>query len=106
MTLESDVLVRYERGRDPLHFHEPWNVSWIPEGGGPHPNFSGELAVRAHEAHRGAVLEITGEYAPPLGMPGRVFDVATGMKIASSTARTLLEQIASSMEHRYLAESS
>lgn len=103
-TLEKNVLVRYERGRDPLHFDEPWNVYWTPDGGGPYPDFAGELTVRADESYRGAVLELTGDYAPPFGAVGRAFDMVIGAKIASATAKTLLRQIAASMEQRYRTE--
>lgn len=103
-TLEKNVLVRYERGSDPLHFDEPWNVYWTPEGGGPYPDFSGELTVRADESYRGALLELTGDYAPPFGAVGRAFDMVIGAKIASSTAKSLLRQIGDSMESRYHTE--
>lgn len=102
--LEKNVLVRYERGRDPLHFDEPWNVYWTPEGGGPYPDFAGELTVRADESYRRAVLELTGDYAPPFGTVGRAFDMVVGARIASSTAKALLEHIGSSMEERYRTE--
>lgn len=103
-TLEKKVLVRYERGSDPLHFDEPWNVYWTPEGGGPYPDFAGELTVRADESYRGAMLELTGDYAPPFGAVGRAFDMVIGAKIASSTAKSLLQQIGASMEERYQTE--
>lgn len=103
-TLEKNVLVRYERGSDPLHFDEPWNVCWTPEGGGPYPDFAGELTVRADESYRGAVLELTGDYAPPFGAVGRAFDMVIGSRIASSTAKALLQKIAASMEERYHSE--
>jgi hypothetical protein len=102
--LEKNVLVRYERGRDPLHFDEPWNVYWTPEGGGPYPDFSGQLTVRAHESYRGAVLELQGDYVPPFGAVGRAFDMVVGAKIAAATARTLLQHIGISMEERYRRE--
>lgn len=105
-TLEKNVLVRYERGRDPLHFDEPWNVYWTPEGGGPYPDFSGEMTVRADETYRGAVLELHGDYVPPFGAVGRAFDIVLGQKIASSTAKALLRAIADKMEQRYGLEES
>lgn len=103
-TLEKNVLVRYERGKDPLHFDEPWNVYWTPDGGGPYPDFAGELTVRADESYRGAVLELQGDYVPPFGPVGRAFDLVLGAKIASATAKDLLRQIARVMEERYLSE--
>jgi hypothetical protein len=97
---QKRVLVRYEPGRDPLQFDEPWNVYWTPEGGGPYPDFAGELTVRANEHFRGAVLELTGDYAPPRGATGQTLDMAAAAKIASATAKELLEQIARYLEER------
>lgn len=102
--LEKNVLVRYERGRDPMHFDEPWHVFWTPEGGGPYPDFSGEITVRADESYNGAVLELHGDYAPPLGAVGKAFDMVIGAKIAASTARKLLGRIGGAMEERYRGE--
>lgn len=96
LIFEERMLVQYERGSDPLHFHEPWKVNW--------PEFTGELAVRANEMYQGAVLELQGEYAPPFGAADHAFDMITGTKNAAITARSLLERIASSMEDRYLDE--
>ena len=103
-TLEKNVLVRYERGSDPLHFDEPWRVHWTPEGGGPYPDFNGEVTVRADESYRRSILELRGEYLPPLGAVGRAFDLVAGSKIAAATARVLLGNIAAEMEGRYRAE--
>ena len=102
--LEKNVLVRYERGKDPLHFDEPWNIYWTPEGGGPYPDFAGELTVRADDSYRDAVLELSGDYLPPFGAAGAAFDMVLGAKIASFTAQTLLKEIGASMEDRYHAE--
>ncbi len=102
--LEKTVLVRYEHATDPMHFDEPWRVRWTPEGGGPYPDFSGELTVRSDESYRSAILELRGEYVPPFGMAGRAFDLAAGSKIASATARALLARLGEQMEARYQSE--
>jgi hypothetical protein len=97
---EKRVLVRYEPGRDPLQFDEPWNVYWTPEGGGPYPDFAGELTVRADENFRGAVLELTGDYFPPRDAAGQTLDMVAAAKLASAAAKGLLEQIARYLEDR------
>lgn len=102
--LEKNVLVSYRKGEDPLRFDEPWIVHWTPEGGGPYPDFDGELTVRADESYRRAVLELRGEYKPPLGTFGQAFDLVVGAKIAAGTARTLLKEIARAMESYFQAE--
>jgi hypothetical protein len=104
--LEKDVLVSYRKGEDPLRFDEPWLVHWTPEGGGPYPDFDGELTVRADESYRRAVLELRGEYKPPLGTFGQAFDLVLGAKIAARTARALLQEIARVMEERFHGEES
>lgn len=98
--VEKRVLVRYEPGRDPLQFDELWNVYWTPAGGGPYPDFAGQLTVRADENFRGAVLELTGDYAPPLDVMGQALDMVSAAKIASGTAKELLAQIARYLEGR------
>lgn len=103
---EENVLVRYEQGRDPLHFDEPWHVHWAPEDGDPFPNFTGELTVRADEAFRGAILELCGDYSPPFGAMTQALDIVVGTKIAASTARSLLQQIGESMLARFRSEES
>lgn len=98
------LLVRYRRGRDPLHFDEPWEVYWTPEDGGPFPDFSGEIAVRAEGKHFGVMLEISGDYSPPFGAAGRVFDMAEGAKFASAASRALLRHLAERVEARFRTE--
>lgn len=102
--LEKPVLVSYKHGEDAMHFDEPWLVHWTPEGGGPYPDFDGELTVRADDSYRNSILELRGQYVPPLGVAGQVFDFALGSHIAAATARALLEQIAKHMETRYQDE--
>jgi len=99
--LEKPVLVSYKHGADPMRFDEPWLVHWTPEGGGPYPDFDGELTVRADDSYRRSILELRGEYVPPLGVVGQAFDFAVGSRIAAATARALLQQIAQHMEIRY-----
>lgn len=102
--LEKDVLVRYAKGSDPMHFDEPWKVHWTPAQGGPFPDFDGALTVRAAEEYSESILELQGEYTPPLGQPGKIFDAVVGHRIASNTAQTLLKTIGDEMESRYRAE--
>jgi hypothetical protein len=99
--LEKPVLVSYKHGEDPMRFDEPWLIHWTPEGGGPYPDFDGELTVRADDSYRASILELRGEYVPPLGTLGQAFDFAVGSRIASATAHALLQQIAQVMEMRY-----
>ncbi len=102
--LEKDVVITYGKGSDPLHFDEPWSVDWQPKDGGPYPDFSGALTIRADEDYNTCWLELRGEYEPPLGTVGAAFDAVLGSRIASSTARAFLERIGSAIERAYESE--
>ena len=101
--LHMHVAVRYGHGSDPARFDEVWTVQWSPQGGGPYPDFDGELAVVMHEGH--AVLQLTGSYVPPLGAAGAAFDRVAGSRIAAVTARSFLSSIASELEQACARES-
>lgn len=102
--IEKGVRVTYSHGSDPMHFDEPWTVCWTPEPGGVYPRFAGTLTVRADEDYTGAILELEGTYAPPMGAAGRLFDKALGQRIAALTMKTLLRTLASEMMLRYKRE--
>lgn len=102
--LAKRVRVTYASAVDPMHFDEPFHVHWTPEAGGIYPSFEGQLTVRADESYKCSILELEGEYTPPLGVAGRLFDAAAGRAIASITAQRLLAKIAVEMVSRYDAE--
>jgi hypothetical protein len=99
--IAKNVLVDYDHSTDPMHFDEPWRIHWTPEPGGVYPAFEGEVTVRADEDFRAAILELRGEYQPPLGAAGELFDLTVGKTIARKTARRLLERIGAEMKKRY-----
>jgi hypothetical protein len=103
-TLAKDVNVVFTTASDPRHFDEPWGIHWEPKGGGPYPTFDGTLAVRADETYDKSVLELDGQYAPPLGAAGALFDAVVGKRIAELTAQGLLKRIGSGLEALYRAE--
>ncbi|MBV8639321.1 MAG: hypothetical protein JO322_14675 [Candidatus Eremiobacteraeota bacterium] len=103
-SVEKDVIVTYGVGNDPLHFDQPWAVHWMPANGGPFPEFDGTLTVRADEDYTTCALELRGNYEPPLGIPGALFDTVLGSRIASATAREFLKEIGTRIETRYRAE--
>lgn len=102
--LEKDVIVTFGEGADPLHFDQPWTVTWTPHGGGPYPDFDGTLTVRADEDYTSSVLELRGRYEPPLGAAGAAFDAVLGSRIASATAREFLRRLAGDIEAHYRAD--
>jgi len=97
----KNVIVTFAPATDPMHFDQPWALRWTPEGGGPYPDFEGELTVRADEDYITSILELRGSYLPPGGILGAAFDRTLGAKIASATARSLLADLASRMEERH-----
>ncbi|MBC5828642.1 MAG: hypothetical protein GIW98_00430 [Candidatus Eremiobacteraeota bacterium] len=102
--MEKNVIATYAPGSDAMHFDEPWKIHWTPEGGGPYPDFDGELTVRADENYRTSILELTGHYQPPMGVAGAIFDAVAGSHIAKVTAQELLKSIGDAMEEQYNAE--
>jgi len=99
--LTENAIVTVATGNDPMHFDRPWRLHWTPESKGLYPDFDGELTVRADEDYTTSILELRGEYRPPAGIVGAAFDRAVGSRIASSTARALLEEVAAGMVDRY-----
>ncbi|HTX59095.1 MAG TPA: hypothetical protein VMH02_05405, partial [Verrucomicrobiae bacterium] len=101
-SIEKQVSVTVSPGQDPMHLEHPWNVSWTPSGGGPYPDFEGHLTVRADEDYKTCILELEGTYTPPLGAVGAAFDAMIGSRIASATARELLQRFGAMMVEQYV----
>jgi hypothetical protein len=95
------VDVEYSRGNDPMHFDQVWIVRWKPHGGGPYPNFLGELTARADEVYTSCILELTGSYEPPMGVLGAAFDAIVGSRLATATAQDLLKKIGNQLIEMY-----
>ncbi len=102
--LTAPVVMHYSAALDPMGFDEPWKISWEPKDTNLYPIFTGSICVRAEEDWETGVLELEGEYEPPLGVAGAAFDAVLGKRIAEATAITLLGEIAKGMEKRYDAE--
>jgi hypothetical protein len=102
--ITAPVVMNYCVAHDPMGFDEPWKIDWSPEDNSLYPSFTGLLCVRADENWDTAVLELSGEYEPPLGIAGAAFDAVIGKRIAEVTAITFLGEIAQGMEKRYEAQ--
>jgi len=102
--MAKDVDVTVSHAIDPMHFDQPWNVTWKPQGGGPYPSFAGTLTVRADEDWNVAALELTGSYEPPMGIVGKAFDLLLGARLATTTAEALLRDLGGRIIARYKAE--
>ncbi len=73
-------------------------VHWAPKGGGPFPEFHGFIRLLAGDNYGFSRLVLDGEYEPPLGSFGRIFDVAFGNRLARATASELLSRLAHAIE--------
>ncbi len=84
---------------DECRRHDALTIFWKPEHR-TFPAFSGTLTVRPH--FRDVHVRITGQYDPPLGGTGRLFDRMAGRHIARLTLRRLIRDLARAAESRYL----
>jgi hypothetical protein len=71
-----------------------YSVTWSTRDGGPFPVFAGALAVERRHDSGSVGLVLCGNYVPPLGRFGALFDAVVGQRIANATARDLLGEIA------------
>jgi hypothetical protein len=84
---------------DECRRHDALTIYWTPEHR-TYPAFSGTLTVRPH--FRDVHVRITGQYDPPLGGIGRMFDRMAGRHIARLTLRRLIRDLTRDAESRYL----
>lgn len=94
--VKKEVALTYELLHEPSCFERRIAVWWEPIGGGPYPTFAGTISFRA-QSDGVLLIEIYGQYAPPLGAIGTPFDLLAGQRIASKTARYVLNRIATMM---------
>jgi hypothetical protein len=73
-----------------------YSVTW--PGRGPFPGFAGALAVERLNNGDRVGLVLSGNYEPPFGRFGELFDMVIGHRIAHATARDLLNDIAAYIE--------
>jgi|SRR5579884_620983 len=79
--------------------HDALLIAWQPRTAGMFPEFHGVLTVRPKG--RGVSLHLNGEYEPPYGTAGKVFDFLAGRTIAQSTMRHFLDDLARDIELEY-----
>jgi hypothetical protein len=95
---DREVLVEAWRDRDGVNLNDLMRVTWSPEGSAAFPKFSGTLIVCGDEDPRISHIELDGNYEPPLGAMGEVFDAAIGQRLAESTVREFLEDVRREVE--------
>lgn len=87
---------------DEARKHDALLIAWRPQTAKMFPEFRGVLTVRPK--HQGVSLRLTGQYAPPYGPAGKVFDLFAGRMIARRTMRHLLDELAGEIESAYQEE--
>lgn len=84
----------HEHGRP----HDALEIDWTA-GTRFFPNFQGHLRLRIDTVET-TRLALEGEYQPPFGPFGLVFDAVLGRRIARATMRELLQRLGDAMEQR------
>ena len=74
-------------GTDATRRHDALLVAWKPDNTAL-PDFRGVLTVRPKD--RGVWMRLQGNYEPPFGLAGKIFDTLAGNRIASRTMQRLL----------------
>jgi hypothetical protein len=98
VTIGRDVTATFAPIGDELNRQEQrMSIRWSPKGGGPFPTFAGVLGLSAQSGGI-CLLMLEGDYEPPLGPAGEMFDAALGQRIARATAHELLRRIKTVME--------
>jgi hypothetical protein len=96
--LERDVVAQVGWVK-PGHLDEGLQITWEPESGGPYPTGMLNATPKSDDE---SVLTLTGDYTPPGGPLGGLFDGAIGMRIAQATAHDLLRRLRSAAEADYV----
>jgi hypothetical protein len=81
-----------------------FKVDWKDAHSGPYPHFHGKLSVESDEDYGSFWLVLKGDYQPPGGVGGQLFDAVIGKRIAEKTAHGLLAEIAGESERHFADE--
>jgi hypothetical protein len=98
LQLEHDVDVEVKPALDQQGLEYPVDIAWKPKGTDLLPSFNGLLRFQYDENYGNTWLVIEGDYEPPLGLAGKVFDEVAGQRIARTTLRALLDEFRSTLE--------
>jgi hypothetical protein len=96
LAIEREVRVEARRPRGEASLNDLMLITWLPEGTAVFPAFQGMLIVRSENGT--SSIELDGNYTPPFGVAGQVFDATIGHRIAQSTARELLKDLKAAVE--------
>jgi len=102
--IARDAVVTLTPARRPEDMTPRYAVDWKDAADGPYPHFRGTITVAGDEDYEAFWLVLAGEYDPPGGIGGQLFDAVIGKRIAESTAGSLLAEICSESESLFDAE--
>jgi hypothetical protein len=88
-------------GTDSARLHDALLLAWKPDHNAASPDFRGVLTVRPKD--RGVSMRLQGNYKPPFGLAGKIFDAVAGHRIASRTMQRLLGQVIQDVESKWSA---
>jgi hypothetical protein len=98
LSIDREVRVEARRASGEARLDDLMLIRWMPEGTGVFPTFEGILLVRDGGEGDASSIELDGNYTPPFGAAGQVFDAAIGHRIAHATARELLKDLKRAIE--------
>ncbi len=84
---------------DTARIHDALLLAWKPDHDAAFPGFRGVLTVRPQ--NRGVSMQLQGNYDPPFGLAGKLFDVVAGNRIAKLTTGRLLHQLIKDVEAKW-----
>jgi hypothetical protein len=96
--IAREVRIEAWRDRDDQMLNDLIRIRWAPEGSVVFPKFAGTLVVRGESDPDLSFIELDGDYKPPLGSAGELFDETIGHRIAQLTARELLKDVTCGIE--------
>jgi hypothetical protein len=100
---ERDCVIVVRRDDVSTTMVASYAVSWSADRGGPFPVFHGTLTIDNDEDYTSCFLDLRGNYSPPLGAAGELFDVVVGNAVANRVGADLLERIGTYLEEAYRA---
>ena len=102
--VSEPAIVSLTKAHRPQDMTPRYAVHWLAEGGGAFPIFDGFLTVAADEDYNSYYLVIEGDYEPPGGLAGKMFDAVIGNRIAVATTRNLLISLRDTAETLFTRE--
>jgi hypothetical protein len=102
--ISRDAIVTLSPAHRPGDMTPRFTVKWKDAQDGPYPHFDGTIVVAGDDDYGSFWLVLEGEYAPPGGIGGQIFDAVIGKRIAEHVAAGLLAEIRDETERLFQAE--